>query len=735
MHNQTTKNDNIQYSAANGNNFTTFPEYDNVLGPPGPNLQNPGTSSAGEGSSNVSSNSMSRFKYTYVTFLQKGGYGQTYVVTRTSDNLQCVCKIIPFLKDNQYPHLNNMNQQQDPQRQDQTQHVVGGPNDSQNINADKKNNAKTTFNAVITEMRNLSRVSHHFGVTSFYDAYIVDEHALLFMEFCNAGDLHQEISRRRRILSAAMAQLSTVQSQPSQSSSEPQEQPPPPGSYFDEQTVLVVITQITMALYHLHINNMMHRDVKASNVLLCTNGLVKLGDFGLSKTQTMASTFCGTPSSLAPEVWSRNRYSMKADVWSLGVVMYHMIAQKMPFKGGHEELKRSIVNGTYAKLADLIYGNGNFDTAFEANTTRSPNAPNSSYYKSFRSLFRREVLELCDAMMTADPAARPDTGLLLRHPVLNPVVEMFPLLLENSPNVTPAMRGEVIECLRKDGIFPLPAPNAWGSNQHIQESPAGIHSEQSQANQQLNRQNFNNEPPKPNTTDLSNRIQDREDVVTNYAEDYYPQLETNEREKELSRNGEARWSSLNDKDNQGAAIHPPTQQHTQQPSQKISKREHHKSTSAGAIVREGKVWKGRGGDQQTTADESDQNVSNSFIWPTEWTLRHLRVHETVLYLCEYVKGVTEEEKIRANGEREMGALVDPEKAPRKLKIKDILYVESVPESGKKSTDGNSQENNLLFPIVIRRHDGANFVLAADSAEAQATWVTVLKATVAKAAQA
>jgi serine/threonine protein kinase len=93
-------------------------------------------------------------------------------------------------------------------------------------------------------------------------------------------------------------------------------------------------------------NNIMHRDIKPSNILL-NNGIIKLADFGFCKpmkdAKDLAQTMLGSPIYMAPEILKGEIYTMKADIWSLGVVLYEMIYGFCPFE------ERSI-----ARLINLI---------------------------------------------------------------------------------------------------------------------------------------------------------------------------------------------------------------------------------------------------------------------------------------------------------------------------------------------------------------------------------------------
>jgi serine/threonine protein kinase len=118
-----------------------------------------------------------------------------------------------------------------------------------------------------------------------------------------------------------------------------------------------------------HARGVLHRDIKLDNILLNeAKTEIKLGDFGVSqklKPGTKVSDRSGTPAYLAPEVHSRKFYDpVKAEIWSLGVCLYHMLFAKLPFHAADgKELKRLIRRGGYeippfAKLAadgiDLI---------------------------------------------------------------------------------------------------------------------------------------------------------------------------------------------------------------------------------------------------------------------------------------------------------------------------------------------------------------------------------------------
>ena len=108
----------------------------------------------------------------------------------------------------------------------------------------------------------------------------------------------------------------------------------------EEETLLRYARDVVLGLDYLHSLRIAHMDLKPENMLLCTDGSVKLADFGVSFIHDLVASdgvekrLVGTPAFLAPEVLSEAGYDpFKADVWSLGVCFYNMALAKLPFKG------------------------------------------------------------------------------------------------------------------------------------------------------------------------------------------------------------------------------------------------------------------------------------------------------------------------------------------------------------------------------------------------------------------
>uniref|UniRef100_A0A8C1WXK4 protein kinase C n=1 Tax=Cyprinus carpio TaxID=7962 RepID=A0A8C1WXK4_CYPCA len=118
---------------------------------------------------------------------------------------------------------------------------------------------------------------------------------------------------------------------------------------FSEPRATFYAACVVLGLQFLHEHEIVYRDLKLDNLLLDTEGFVKIADFGLCKEgmgyQDRTSTFCGTPEFLAPEVLTETSYTRAVDWWGLGVLIFEMLVGESPFPGDdEEEVFDSIVN-------------------------------------------------------------------------------------------------------------------------------------------------------------------------------------------------------------------------------------------------------------------------------------------------------------------------------------------------------------------------------------------------------
>ncbi|XP_033884574.1 serine/threonine-protein kinase N2-like isoform X1 [Acipenser ruthenus] len=118
---------------------------------------------------------------------------------------------------------------------------------------------------------------------------------------------------------------------------------------FCEPRAVFYAACVVLGLQFLHEHKIVYRDLKLDNLLLDTEGYVKIADFGLCKEGMgfgdRTSTFCGTPEFLAPEVLTETSYTRAVDWWGLGVLIFEMLVGESPFPGDdEEEVFDSIVN-------------------------------------------------------------------------------------------------------------------------------------------------------------------------------------------------------------------------------------------------------------------------------------------------------------------------------------------------------------------------------------------------------
>jgi serine/threonine protein kinase len=166
------------------------------------------------------------------------------------------------------------------------------------------------------EKRVLEMGSDNPYLTYLHSSFQSESHLFFVMEYLNGGDLMFHIQKEKR---------------------------------FTADRARFYAAELVCALQFLHGHGIIYRDLKPDNILLDKDGHAKLADFGMCKDNIFGTnktnTFCGTPHYLAPEIIDGVAYNNSVDWFSFGVVLFEMVAGRLPFDGFDEdEMFHRIVN-------------------------------------------------------------------------------------------------------------------------------------------------------------------------------------------------------------------------------------------------------------------------------------------------------------------------------------------------------------------------------------------------------
>ncbi|XP_039479026.1 serine/threonine-protein kinase N isoform X12 [Drosophila santomea] len=177
--------------------------------------------------------------------------------------------------------------------------------------------ARDEVESLLSEKRifEVANAMRHPFLVNLYSCFQTDQHVCFVMEYAAGGDLMMHIHT----------------------------------DVFLEPRAVFYAACVVLGLQYLHENKIIYRDLKLDNLLLDTEGYVKIADFGLCKEGMgfgdRTGTFCGTPEFLAPEVLTETSYTRAVDWWGLGVLIFEMLVGESPFPGDdEEEVFDSIVN-------------------------------------------------------------------------------------------------------------------------------------------------------------------------------------------------------------------------------------------------------------------------------------------------------------------------------------------------------------------------------------------------------
>ncbi|KRX08664.1 Protein kinase-like domain [Pseudocohnilembus persalinus] len=171
----------------------------------------------------------------------------------------------------------------------------------------------------------------------FYDLAETSKNIYMFIEFCDSHDLETKLKKE----------------------------------HIDQNEIILLIYQIIHGCKYLYDLNIVHRDLKPENILI-HDGQAKIADFGFAKMipqekkdQASVNQWIGSPYYMAPQVLQKQAYSIKCDVWSLGVMFYRLLYQKLPWEkiNSLQDLIRSIhikqiiyPKTEFQELSNLVQG-------------------------------------------------------------------------------------------------------------------------------------------------------------------------------------------------------------------------------------------------------------------------------------------------------------------------------------------------------------------------------------------
>jgi serum/glucocorticoid-regulated kinase 2 len=161
----------------------------------------------------------------------------------------------------------------------------------------RKERTATTIESIINERKILSQINSPF-VINLLAAFQTSSKVYLILPYIEGGELFVQLQRC--------------------------------GS-FSEPRARLYICELVLAVEYLHSNGIIYRDIKPENILLDRTGHIVLCDFGMSTLAVSATTYCGTPEYIAPEIIRNEEYGESVDFYTLGVLLYEMLAGYSPF--------------------------------------------------------------------------------------------------------------------------------------------------------------------------------------------------------------------------------------------------------------------------------------------------------------------------------------------------------------------------------------------------------------------
>lgn len=171
---------------------------------------------------------------------------------------------------------------------------------------------------IIQELSILKKVNH-INIIKLYELIETSNKIFIVTEYIDGGELYQNIIKQGKL---------------------------------DESKAKMYFCQIIQGIKYLHENGICHRDLKPQNIIIDSNQIIKIIDFGLGREYDInqqLKTSCGSPCYAAPEMISGGKYvPLFSDIWSAGIILYAMVCGFLPFEdSNYKMLYAKVLRGKY----------------------------------------------------------------------------------------------------------------------------------------------------------------------------------------------------------------------------------------------------------------------------------------------------------------------------------------------------------------------------------------------------
>ncbi|KAI4613879.1 Serine/threonine-protein kinase [Alternaria infectoria] len=328
------------------------------------------------------------------------------------------------------------------------------------VNMNKLN--KKLKDNLVSEI-SILRSLHHPHIVSLIDCHETPSRMHIIMEFCELGDLSAFIKKRADLVNHPQTQRMI------------EKYPNPTVGGLHEVVVRHFAKQMASALEFLRSKNYIHRDLKPQNLLLnpssifysqsgtlermplaaSANSLIpatgiaslpmlKIADFGFARilpTTSLAETLCGSPLYMAPEILRYEKYDAKADLWSVGTVLFEMMCARPPFRANnHVELLRKIEERKdQVRFPEGLVCTRAMKTLIRALLKRKPTERMSYEHFFSDAVIRDEIPDMVDEDLPGSMQASERMQTSVLEPPIEPPqrVHKAPLELESRPTDSP----------------------------------------------------------------------------------------------------------------------------------------------------------------------------------------------------------------------------------------------------------------------------------------------------------